>query len=215
MYQKIVDETAAQQKLDIETQIKAYNWSHRIDIACAIRGEGEVLEWCRANWGSNRKHSFAVRNKRTRSFVRRAIKRLNKKLRDKHYPFMYFHECKWGLENGYGWHIHILLSNRTGYTDYEVTSAIEGEAVELRKWLGLDVVVQEVTKDGPSNYLAKFVEYSKEVERSLGMIQLMRGDEKHLRNVRCSIIEEAREIRDKELACLNEKHKRRFPYLAS
>jgi len=101
----------------------------------------------------------------------------------------------------------------TKFAHDEVVGAMENEARVLRRTKALDVYIQAANqKTGISDYIAKFAQYSKDVDYNWGMKQLIKKDEKLIRNSKIAIRDEAEALYESELSVLKEKHDRVSPW---
>jgi len=192
---------------------KAFDWSIRIDFACRLALPDKV----RLCWGGYDEYCYTKRAKYVKSFVRKAFKRLNPKLRDdKHFPLMFVHEYSPRDidESLFSGHVHGAIRNDTGYSDDIVIEAIKEFAVSEQTRTGLDIYVQPVFKEGVGGYLAKKVNYDKRKDFNIAFTKMIKRESDVLRDYRDLRRLEEKIEEEKDLREANQKRYRRCPWLA-
>ena len=208
-------ESSARQKLELQAILRTYKWHIRFDLSSVISLDDENVCRLRRTWGDYSERSFDYRSQITKNFIKDSFIRLDPKVRIRNYPILFVHEFieRDGETIPSSGHCHGVLLNMTKFAHDEVVGAMENEARVLRRTKALDVYIQTANqKTGISDYIAKFAQYSKDVDYNWGMKQLIKKDEKLIRNSKIAIRDEAEALYESELSVLKEKHDRVSPW---
>jgi len=209
----MTENNAARQKEDIEVICNSLDWDFRIDVACARDKDDSY----RCLWGGYSKENYEHRSSFIKYYVRKTFEYINKKLRsDKHYPLYFVHE--FGVndfyEEDYSGHLHGMIKNDSGYSNDLVYKMLKRTAAGVRRKKGLDVNIQYVDKEnGPSAYIAKYVEYDKMVDHNPAFRRLVDREAETIREYRTLIrMQQKQFIKEVEKELMQKAYKR-YPYL--
>lgn len=174
-------------------------------------------------WGGYGEASFNYRNKMVKRFFNEILKRANHKLRSKHMPYLFVHEYRPADKDStmYSGHCHAVYginhiegkerrNTRHDTLGYSLSCQILQLAKEYRKDYGIEVHKCGVYNSDLTEYMSKYVNYSKDLNMNYGMHRLIceneRGVDRKIKDMFIEHQEMIKELRKKAYFELNHRY---------